>query len=192
MQKEMKVRDSIGVFDNFIQPEVCKQLIKNYEADVKKNLAYTREGEGALKQNKEDTSVDYYFNNNWNATNTIVCDAVKEALDLYEKKTNFLKFCGINEVHFNGIKIQKTLPGQGYHVWHIEKDLPKNCPRVLVYSVYLNTINEGGETEFLLQNQRLEPVEGRICIFPAYYPYIHRGNPPLQGEKYLLTSWFRS
>jgi len=31
-----------------------------------------------------------------------------------------------------------------------------------------------------------------VCIFPADYPYVHRGNPPLQKDKYILTSWFLS
>jgi hypothetical protein len=61
--------------------------------------------------------------------------------------------------------------------------------RVLVYSIYLNTVEDGGETEFLYQSQRVKPVKGRIVIWPAGFPYVHRGNPPLSGEKYIVTSW---
>ena len=57
------------------------------------------------------------------------------------------------------------------------------------YSIYLNTVEEGGETEFLYQSQRVKPVKGRIVIWPAGFPYVHRGNPPLSGEKYIVTSW---
>ena len=31
--------------------------------------------------------------------------------------------------------------------------------------------------------------KGRIVIWPAGFPYVHRGNPPLKHEKYILTSW---
>ena len=58
--------------------------------------------------------------------------------------------------------------------------------------MYLNDVKKGGETEFLNQNERIEPKAGRICIFPADFPYVHRGNPPLQEDKYILTSWFLS
>ena len=75
-------------------------------------------------------------------------------------------------------------------MWHVERNF-KNfelARRVLVFTIYLNEV-EGGETEFLFQSKRVEPKTGRICIFPANFPYIHRGNPPLKGEKYILTSW---
>jgi hypothetical protein len=97
------------------------------------------------------------------------------------------------EINFNYtcIKIQKTLPTEGYHVWHIEHGCipPQNLSRAFVFSIYLNDVKEGGETEFLHFSKRVKPKTGRIVIWPAGFPYIHRGNPPLSGEKYILTSW---
>jgi hypothetical protein len=61
--------------------------------------------------------------------------------------------------------------------------------RVAVYTVYLNDIEEGGETEFLYQLKRLKPKKGTICIFPAGYTHVHRGNTPFLGEKYIVTGW---
>ena len=55
--------------------------------------------------------------------------------------------------------------------------------------IYLNTIEEGGETEFLYLKKREKPVEGKLLIFPAGFTHTHRGNPPLKGDKYILTSW---
>ena len=61
--------------------------------------------------------------------------------------------------------------------------------RALAYGIYLNDVKDGGETEFLNFSTRVKPKKGRIVIWPAAFPYVHRGNPPLSGEKYLLTSW---
>ena len=89
-----------------------------------------------------------------------------------------------------GLKIQKTLPGEGYHIWHHENTGKDFSDRVAVYTVYLNDINDGGETEFLHQGVRVPPKRGTVCIFPASYTHVHRGNPPLKDAKYIVTGWF--
>jgi len=87
-------------------------------------------------------------------------------------------------------KLQKTKPGGGYHVWHCEQSLLELAERVLTWSIYLNTIEEGGETEFLHQGKRIKAEKGKILIFPASFTHTHRGNPPLSGDKYILTGWW--
>lgn len=89
--------------------------------------------------------------------------------------------------HLN-CKFQRTQPGEGYHVWHFENS-GGNAYRKLVTMLYLNTIEEGGETEFLYQRKRFQPRQGRLLIFPAGFTHTHRGNPPLSGDKFILTSW---
>ena len=36
---------------------------------------------------------------------------------------------------------------------------------------------------------KVKPKKGRIVFWPASYPFVHRGNPPLKGEKYIVTGW---
>ena len=86
-------------------------------------------------------------------------------------------------------KIQKTQPGEGYHVWHCENAEMKARNRILAFSVYLNDVAEGGETEFLYQGVREKPSTGDVLIFPCQYTHVHRGNPPIGGVKYLATTW---
>ena len=86
-------------------------------------------------------------------------------------------------------KIQKTLPTQGYHTWHCENGNLWSRDRLSAYTVYLNDVKEGGETEFLYQSLRVPAIQGTFCIFPAGYTHVHRGNPPLSGVKYILTGW---
>ena len=108
---------------------------------------------------------------------------------------HYIENTGANDVygvpfHFTCLKIQKTLPTEGYHVWHIEHGKGfDNEARAFVFSIYLNDVEDGGETEFLHFSKRVKPKTGRIVIWPAGFPYVHRGNPPLSGEKYILTSW---
>ena len=55
--------------------------------------------------------------------------------------------------------------------------------------LYLNYVDDGGETEFLYQHKRFKPEAGKLLIWPAPWTHLHRGNPPLKGEKYIITSW---
>ena len=55
---------------------------------------------------------------------------------------------------------------------------------------YLRIPEEGGETEFLYQSKRIISEVGKTLIWPASFTHLHRGNPPLKGEKYYITGWF--
>ena len=98
-------------------------------------------------------------------------------------------FIDIENVQQVAMKIQKTLPGGGYHTFHCENIAPGNYNRLLVTMLYLNDVDDGGETEFLHQSKRVKPEEGTFLIWPAGFTHMHRGNPPLKGEKYIVTSW---
>lgn len=88
------------------------------------------------------------------------------------------------------LKFQKTTPTQGFHLWHSEfAPIEKYWERWGVYTLYLNDVIEGGETEFLYQSQRVKPKKGAVSIFPSYYTHTHRGNPPISNIKYILTGW---
>jgi hypothetical protein len=90
------------------------------------------------------------------------------------------------------LKLQRTLPMGGYHVWHYENgDLPKHFPRELVWMVYLNDMPEGeGETEFLYQKKRIRPTQGTVVFWPAGMTHPHRGLTVYSQPKYILTGWY--
>lgn len=86
-------------------------------------------------------------------------------------------------------KIQNTHPGQGYHVWHCEwtNDLPR---RVLAWALFLNDVDEGGELEFLHQGIRIKPRKGDFVVWPSMFTHLHRGNPPISNDKWIVTGWY--
>ena len=84
-----------------------------------------------------------------------------------------------------GYHIQETVPGAGY-VWH--HDSMDN--RLLSIIWYLNDIHEDGYTEFFT-GLKIQPEVGKIIMFPALWPWIHRGYPPKSETKYICTGWIR-
>ena len=109
--------------------------------------------------------------------------AYKEYTDKY---SIFDKF-PYHAIFFN--KVQKTEVGEGYHVWHCENSGRSESTRMLAYILYLNDVEEGGETEFLYYPIRIKPKKGKLILFPAAFTHTHRGNIPLTNEKYVMTGW---
>jgi len=191
-EKTWEITNFIGVYDNYISPEQCNQLIKMYEEQDKFNKTINRlNSEKTTYLKKTDQQ---YFLTTSNLD--IWFDELKPLIanfDLawkhYSEKTGAEEAYG-HPVFYTTLKIQKTHPTEGYHVWHVEhaKGIGYST-RAFVFSIFLNDVEEGGETEFLHFSKRVKPKTGRIIIWPAGFPYVHRGNPPLSGEKFLLTSW---
>ena len=102
------------------------------------------------------------------------------------------KYSILNELHSHSIRnvlLQKTKPGEGYHKWHCENDHTARKDRVCAFMLYLNDVEEGGKTEFLYQNIKIKPEEGKLLIWPAQFTHTHRGNSPISNNKYILTGW---
>lgn len=196
MSKTHNIKDFIGTFDGFISEDICKGLIDLFEKEQKfSDKIYDRKkGEGASGLHKKDFAMSLSRDTLGESQPLFMSllQSFRETLDIYLDETDFLSYTGIEDLHFTINKIQKTLPSGGYHVWHCEKDYNTTSRRVLVYTIYLNDILAGGETEFLIQKTRVSPKQGRVCIFPAPFPWVHRGNPPLDKTKYIVTSWLEA
>jgi hypothetical protein len=193
IEKTFSINNFIGIYDNYITHEDCDKAIKLYEDQNKFNKTINRLSfEQAPIIQKQDQQ---YFAAPWNVD--VWWEQLKTMMfnfDLawkhYEKNTGALESYDQDTFHYTQLKLQKTLPTEGYHVWHLEHGKGfDNEPRAFVFSIYLNDVEEGGETEFLHFSKRVKPKKGRIVIWPTGFPYLHRGNPPLSGEKYIVTSW---
>lgn len=94
------------------------------------------------------------------------------------------------DIYVAQAKMQKTYPGGGYHNWHTEHCNQINSHNALLaWMVYLNDVDDGGETEFLYQQKRISPKRNRFVVWPAGFTHLHRGNPPLKEVKYVTTGW---
>ena len=191
MEKTFSINNFIGVYDNYITKEECDKAIQLFKNQNKFNKTVNRSVfEGAKLTQKQDLqffaapdNIDVW----WKDVKVLKVN-YEIALKHYVDNTGIGDF--YPDLDYTTFKIQKTLPTQGYHLWHVEH-MPGfyYSSRVLVFTIYLNDVEEGGETEFLHFSKRVKRKKGRIVIWPAAFPYVHRGNPPLSGKKYILTSW---
>ncbi|MDG1750118.1 MAG: 2OG-Fe(II) oxygenase [Thalassotalea sp.] len=92
------------------------------------------------------------------------------------------------------INAQKYQKNEGnYKYWHSEI-FPQQghndaLHRTLLILLYLNDVEEGGETDFYYQNRSIKPKAGSMIIAPCGFTHTHRGNIPVSSNKYVLTSW---
>lgn len=79
-------------------------------------------------------------------------------------------------------------PHQGFHAWHQDWGIqPVQAKRMLVVMVYLNDVEEGGETAFFHQNLKIKPEKGKMVIFPPYFTHMHKGMRPVSNDKYICN-----
>ena len=185
------IRDFIGVFDTDFR---CQPIINTFNNMKNLNKTFSR----SLEKDKKDVEDEAYYCHPCVPEN-INCETypldisvlreynevISTCLCSYGEKYKVLK--SVPSFQWS-VNIQKTEPGQGYHVFHSERDF-LSSGRHLATMVYLNDVIDGGETEFLYQNRRVRPRAGRVVIFPVEWTHTHRGNPPLSGDKYIMTSW---
>lgn len=188
-------QDHIWTADGYMLDKQCDELIEFFETKSKDQKTVTRAiSEGTNDVQKKDEAISL-TSKSLEDEHTYVCKNLLMNLNTLVRM--YIKEYGLNtmldgEVFYDIVKVQKTLPGEGYHLWHFEKGSTiGTANRFLAWTLYLNDIEEGGETEFLYQKLRVKPKKGRFAIWPAGFPYVHRGNPPLQDVKYIATSWIK-
>lgn len=178
---------------NVLSGEFCQQVIDKFES-----LPYTKRQEGVVLNGivRRDIkqSFDYKIDKNddeWKDIDKVFYDKLSYGLETY---SDYLKeihpelsYIIGNNARDSGYQIQKTMPG-GFYNWHHDFFVQTQGPRILTYIWYLNTITEGGYTEFV-DKTLIQPEQGKMVIFPATWTCLHRGVPPVFEKKYLVTGW---
>ena len=197
---EETIENFMGIFPNAASKEYCEKVIKWFEFNKKgghggKRTTLTRqENEPNTKRTFKD-SEQYFFE----AEDLLLESSLPilhefngiiwKAYEQFKKKYG----AALDDVAFHkvsaSVKIQKYEASQGYHVWHCDNSNMLNSRRMLVCTLYSNTVEEGGETEFLYQRKRVPAIQGTLSLSPAGWTHLHRGNPPLKGNKYIINTW---
>lgn len=194
----VEIFEHIGLYSNVYPEGFCQHLIAEFNRLESGGAGSSRQkSEGALKHVKNDHQVFVEMGNHTlldfdgKDSNELFWDGIQKCYDVYSNRYSVLKDSG--NLRATVMKLQRTGPGGGYHVWHGEQSAGASAKRVVVYMLYLNSLTpeDGAETEFLYQKKRFNPVENTVLLWPAAYTHAHRGNPVLgKTHKYIVTGWF--
>lgn len=187
---EVEINDYIGIFRGAASDDYCDRMIAKFDDLMGKDSSSAMNGELQFGSAVGRKDMSFFFEDKCpelaEETNRILDACLEPYMEEY---------VGLKQESFGSsvVKVQRTPPKGGYHVWHTEHagGSYHNATRMLTWTLYLNDIPEGqGETEFLHQGIRLQPQKGMVCFFPASWTHFHRGNFTTTATKYIATGWY--
>ena len=194
----MDMMELIKIYDSKLTDIFCKQIIDLFE------LPDTPKSPGVIgNQRRLDLNVkhtlDYKIQSiispesQWYGIDSLINSVLSPTISDYiaELNTN-IPFINARELVDTGFQIQKYKANEGhYQLYHNDFAIFDKDPqfyRLITFIFYLNTVDEGGETEFW-GKYKVKPVAGRLVIFPASWTYPHCGLMPISHDKYIITGW---
>lgn len=191
----MKVVDPlIWEKKNSLTEEFCDKLISKFEEDPGDSKGKGIIGQG-INLEVKDTWDIYISNEYWKDEDNIVCNILTNSISEYRSyltdydiRLDPFSTLG-NKIVDSGYNIQKYETNKGFYTWHNDYRFSKKLgSRVLTFMWYLNTVEEGGQTEFT-NGVKINAEKGKLLMFPSTWTYVHRGCMPLSGPKYIMTGW---
>ena len=174
---EFDITDFIGVFPGAVDPNFCDFLCQYIDQAAElapRNYTHVKDKQICLDAFSPGEAKG-------------VMDYVNGCLYYYINEFSYLtNFSYVSAL----VLLQKTEPTQGYHMFHGENINWNVQNRTLAWMLYLNDVEEGGETEWLYQKRKIKPERGTVVIWPGSFTHLHRGNPPM-SDKYIATGWYQ-
>ena len=182
---------SIFIGQGAISTKTCENMIDLFKKSPSKFA-------GTVGINQLDAVVDLEKKSSTECTYDIhdpvlidYCKELQTVLVDYMEKYPFCNSYGAFTIK-EPVKIQFYKPNQSYSTYHTERGscfFPNNN-RHLVFMTFLNTVTDGGGTEFFHQNLVTEATQGKTLIWPADWTHTHRGVMSPTQEKYIITGWY--
>jgi len=172
-----------------ISQDLCQTIIDNYHRDPRKHPGYTlsRHSEKRLQDEvKVSTDLEIAREGSWAAAFEELNFGVNCAV---EKLVARLPSMQIWPLWWTGYKIQHYKQNEGHFKWHFDAAGPGTWHRQMAMIIYLNSVQDGGETCFHRQSLRVKPIAGDALFFPTFWTHAHCGEIPRSGDKYVISSF---
>ena len=173
----------IVVLGNVLSNEECDELIRLSKDKMKRSKIGTKR-----EVNEQRTSSSSFIEESENAIVARV-----------EKRISSVMNIPIE--HGEGLQILQYTPGQEYKAHYdffSSTSKVANNNRISTLVMYLNDVEEGGETFFPKLNFSVTPKKGMAVYFEYFYNdqtlnelTLHGGAPVITGEKWVATQWMR-
>lgn len=150
--------------------------------------------------------LDHVYHENWRTSYSGDVDAQDPFIRMIERRIDDL--LGIPHEFGETMQGQRYHPGQEFkpHMdwfWtkapYWKKERKRGGQRAFTAMLYLNDVEEGGNTDFPNIGVSIPPQRGALIIWNNATPEgdlnqdtIHAGTPVVRGVKYIITKWYRA
>ncbi len=176
--------DLIRFYDNVLDPQVCQFLIGVFNKFTDKHERQDNEGKPNFTQFNLTKNRD--LSEEINNVHNIMIKKTLEYRNIYYE---FIDSRVFPEQHaFEEFRIKKYNPGGTDRFdTHVDVINHETSRRYLSFMWYLNDVDHGGNTVF--KDVTIKPKTGSLLIFPPLWMYPHKGEPPISGEKYVISTY---
>ena len=172
-----------------ISQDLCHSIIETYERDSRKHPGYAVSGRGetkSLDDVKVSTDLEIKPEGVWTAAHAELHSAVSRAVLSVAAQFPSLQ---VWPLRCTGYKIQHYKKNEGHFKWHFDALGPGAWDRQLAMIMYLNSVEDGGQTCFHRQNLKVKPVAGDALFFPTFWTHMHCGEIPKSEDKYIISAF---
>lgn len=189
VKKLVTKKAQVFTWENFLSAEECATLIDLIDGSLRPSTVTDTRGDDLVRTSS-------------------TCDLGELAHpEVFDLDVKMAKALGIHWSYSEPNQGQKYEIGQEFkaHTDFFEPGSPEYLPntgergqRTWTFMVYLNDTPEGGATRFRRLEKMFRPKTGLAVIWNNLNPdgspnhnTLHHGMKPRQGEKYIITKWFR-
>jgi hypothetical protein len=147
-EMEVEIRDFIGVFKKAYTKEFCQKAIEYFDKMADMGFGRSIQEISGAQRHLKDTknfNTSRLYSQGDNLLSIVGVPGVqKQFLDtfwacygaIYQHQFSMLQTEGAPQMVYE-MKIQRTAPGEGYHVWHWEQSSRSDTTRFMVIQVFL-------------------------------------------------------
>ena len=168
----------VKVYDNIIPGVTCKRLLDLFEKN---------------KEHQEYINEDYcpcFTQLNLNQLSSDIVRSlvpyVQKVYQKYKEDTKSKYIPPFEELENFRIKRYLTNGNERFDE-HVDVTDYNSSLRAVAFLFYLN--DNDGNTLFPLHNLNIQPVSGRVIVFPPTCEYPHTGLPPKNDSKYIMSTY---
>ena len=181
----MQLEDFVKVYHKVIPKTICEYFIDFFERNEQQSTRYDGEVGPIFNQ------IDFTAFSEENRKFTYDVARMINSYAVHYVQSLGLQPTFPTNVINEDLRIKKySLNDKDRFPLHIDADTSRSSVRCLAMLLYLNDVEEGGETIFPNLDLKIKPTKGSLLIFPPTWMFPHIGSKPISNEKYILSTYW--